>query len=84
MAKVQLLRLYEKWFEQRLEDESGRYAEPRWVQKVAFWRSRDHVTVVSETFHTVSLVLQRHFALRGSAASVFGTLQRGLITFATH
>ena len=30
------------------------------------------------------LVLQRHFALRGSAASVLGTLQRGLITFATH
>jgi hypothetical protein len=30
------------------------------------------------------LVLQRHFALPGSAASVLGTLQRGLITFATH
>ena len=29
----------------------------------------------------VGLVLQRHFALRGSAASVLGTLQRGLITF---
>ena len=31
-----------------------------------------------------ALVLQRHFALRGSAASVLGTLQRGLIIFATH
>jgi hypothetical protein len=29
------------------------------------------------------LVLQRHFALPGSAASVLGTLQRGLIIFAT-
>jgi hypothetical protein len=31
-----------------------------------------------------SLVLQRHFALPGSAASVLGTLQRNLIIFATH
>jgi hypothetical protein len=31
-----------------------------------------------------ALILQRHFALPGSAASVLGTLQRGLITFATH
>jgi hypothetical protein len=30
------------------------------------------------------LVLQRHFALLGSAASVLGTLQRGLIIFATY
>ena len=30
------------------------------------------------------LVLQRHFALSGSAASVLDILQRGLITFATH
>ena len=29
------------------------------------------------------LVLQRHFALPGSAASVLGTLQRSLIVFAT-
>jgi hypothetical protein len=33
---------------------------------------------------SVVLVLQRHFALPGSAASVLGTLQRGLIVFATH
>jgi hypothetical protein len=30
------------------------------------------------------LVLQCHLALPGSAASVLGTLQRGLIIFATH
>jgi hypothetical protein len=30
------------------------------------------------------LILQRHFALLGSAASVLGTLQRGLIIFATY
>jgi hypothetical protein len=54
---VGVQRLYEKWFEQRLKRGSGRYTESRWVQKVAFWSSRDHVTVVSETFHTVSLKL---------------------------
>jgi hypothetical protein len=32
----------------------------------------------------LDLVLQRHFALLGSAASVLGTLQRGLIIFATY
>jgi hypothetical protein len=32
----------------------------------------------------VTLILQRHFALLGSAASVLGTLQRGLIIFATY
>ncbi len=31
-----------------------------------------------------ALILQRHFALAGSAASVLGTLQRGLIILATH
>jgi hypothetical protein len=30
------------------------------------------------------LILQCHSALPGSAASVLGTLQRGLIIFATH
>src|SRR3712207_4916450 len=45
----------EKWFEQRLKRGSGRYTESRCVQKVAFRPSCDHVTVVSETFHTVSL-----------------------------
>ena len=33
---------------------------------------------------TVGLILQRHFALAGSAASVLGTLQRGLIILATY
>jgi hypothetical protein len=56
LPRILLLRLYEKWFEQRLKRGSGRYTESRWVQKVAFWSSRDHVTVVSETFHTVSLL----------------------------
>jgi hypothetical protein len=37
-----------------------------------------------EPFTRHSLVLQRHFALLGSAASVLGTLQRGLIIFATY
>ena len=32
-----ILRLYEKWFEQGLERESGRYTESRGVEKVAFW-----------------------------------------------
>jgi hypothetical protein len=31
-----------------------------------------------------TLVLQRHFALASSAASILGTLQRSLIIFATH
>ena len=54
LRRINLLRLYEKWFEQRLERGFGRYTEPKWVQKAAFWLSRDHVTVVRETFHTVS------------------------------
>jgi hypothetical protein len=36
------------------------------------------------TFSIQHLILQRHFALPGSAASVLGTLQRSLIIFATH
>ncbi len=55
LPRILLLRLSEKWFEQRLKRGSGRYTESRWAQKVAFWPSRDHVTVVCETFHTVSL-----------------------------
>jgi hypothetical protein len=35
-------------------------------------------------FCEVLLMLQRHFALASSAASVLGTLQRSLIIFATH
>jgi hypothetical protein len=31
------------------------------LKKSRFGSSRDHLTVASETFHTVSLVLQRHF-----------------------
>jgi hypothetical protein len=35
-------------------------------------------------FSEVRLILQRHFALASSAASILGTLQRSLIIFATH
>jgi hypothetical protein len=49
------------------------------VARAGEWeRKKGRVTQISH-----SLVLQRHFALAGSAASVLGTLQRGLIIFAT-
>ena len=47
----------------------------------SIWTSE---SLVKAKFREFTLLLQRHFALPGSSASVLGTLQRSLIIFATH
>ena len=53
--------------------------------RVAPFHAQERTSSTCPTrFFKQSLVLQRHFALPGSAASVLGTLQRSLIIFATY
>jgi hypothetical protein len=54
------------------------------AMKTRFDRSEIRKRQKVASLSAQALILQRHFALPGSAASILGTLQRSLIIFATY